>query len=473
MQKVCHIRVKDEVYCTVNGLAPQDHEFIEDLLAIYKDGYRFMPAFKLGRWDGKIRLFDKGGRMYFRLLPMIEPYLTSWGYDIELHDERQPVPLIEGQIEEDWFTKKPDFEFNINLRPYQLNAVNAALAAGSGFIEAATGSGKTWMVAALADVLNQHDIRVLVIVPSNDLVAQTVSTFRVGRVDVGTYSGSKKDVAHMTVVATWQALQNNPTMMEMFKAVVVDEAHGATAFTIGELLNQHGRHIAYRWGFTGTIPKAKLDLLTLRGTIGDVLFKITAAELIALGYLAQLEIEPVQIIDSSLDPDQEFPDYAAEKTFLSKNPKRLEVLADLIIARAEEYGNTLVLVNSVKQGKALQKLIKDSVFLYGDDDADVRAEWYSMFEQRDDLIVIASLGIASTGISIDRVFNLMLVDIGKSFVRCIQSVGRGLRKGRDKEFVHVCDVHSNLKWSQKHWKERRKYYKEAGYPLLKIGKLSI
>lgn len=96
-----------------------------------------------------------------------------------------------------------------------------------------------------------------------------------------------------------------------------------------------------------------------------------------------------------------------------------------------------------------------------------------MFEENDDLIVIASVGIASTGISIDRIFNMMLVDAGKSFIRSIQSIGRGLRLADDKQSVHVVDVHSKLKWSKKHWKEREKYYKEAGYPVLKKQILKV
>lgn len=94
-----------------------------------------------------------------------------------------------------------------------------------------------------------------------------------------------------------------------------------------------------------------------------------------------------------------------------------------------------------------------------------------MFEEHDDLIVIASSGIASTGISIDRIFCMMLIDPGKSFIKTIQSIGRGLRKGRDKDAVHVVDVHSKLKWARKHARERVKHYTEAGYAVLK--KLTI
>lgn len=467
--KTAHITVRDEVFCHINGLEPHDHKVLEDKFAVMVEGAFFMPLYKLGRWDGKVRFFDKNGKIYFRLLDEVVPYLETWGYDIQLHDQRKPIEPIKIRVYPEWFSQHPEHELGVVLRPYQVEAVNNALEAGSGFILAATGSGKTWMVAALADVMTQSGYRTIVIVPSSDLVEQTAATFRLGCLDVGIYSGAKKDIHHAVVVATWQALQNNPVVMHDFDCIIVDEAHGASAKTIGELINDHGKHAAFRFGFTGTFPKPKIDQLSLRGAIGAVLYEISAADLIRMGYLAQLEIEPIEI---QATVDEEFPDYGAEKTYLSRSEERLDLIADLIIAKAEQYGNTLVLVNSIKQGKALQKLIKDSVFLHGATENEVRAEWYHMFEKTDNLIVIATFGIASTGISIDRVFCEVMIDAGKSFIRCIQSIGRGLRKGHDKDRVHMVDIHANLKWSKKHWRERQKYYKSAEYPILKTIKVT-
>lgn len=468
MTKIVHIWVRDEVYMTIAGLDPQDHQFLYNKFGIAVDGYFFMPAYKLGRWDGKIRFFDKLGKVFMRFLPDILPFLEKWGYEVELHDERRPVALVEGRLHEKWFNGKS--QVPIAVRPYQVDAVNAALDAGSGFVIAATGAGKTIMVSGMVDVFGAEGYRSITIVPSADLVEQTSNTFKLCGIEHGLYSGAKKDLYQPHVIATWQALQNNPTVMEDFQVCIVDEAHGAKANTIGDLLTNHGKNIAYRYGFTGTWPKPETDQYTLRGSIGEVLYRIDAADLIRMGYLANLEIEPVQIQENV---DEDFPDYSSEKSYTSRSTDRLEFLADLIIAKANQHGNTLVLVNSIKQGQQLQKLIKDSIFLCGADETDVRAEWYSTFEKRDDLIVLATAGIASTGISIDRVFHLMLIDAGKSFVRAIQSIGRGLRKGRDKDFVHVTDVHSSLKWGRKHFNERKKYYSEAKYPILKTVKAKL
>lgn len=439
-----------------------------------------MPAYKLGRWDGRIRFFEKTGKTYVRLLDKIVPYLEKWGYDIELTDNRKQLtpPVVNAKYtERDEYgiaVKATGQDFfgdvytptgqKILLRPYQIQCLNLAIEHSSGFIVAGTGAGKTLITGAISHAYSQAGHRAITIVPSDDLVKQTVFWYRQCGMDTGVYSGSEKDLAHWNVVATWQSLQNNPSVLQDFGCLIWDEAHGIKASVAQKLINEHGAHIAFRFGVTGTMPKPECDKMSLATSIGSVLIEIPAWWLIENSYLSKVEIQEIEINESYID--EEFTDYDAEKAFLAKSPARMEKIADLIISECAVWGNTLVLVNSIPFGKKLAGLIKDSVFLYGESPSDLRKEHYDMFEQRDDLIVIASSGIASTGISIDRVFCLMMIDPGKSFIKCIQSIGRGLRRGRDKDSIHVVDVHSKLKWAKKHAKERKKHYTEAGYPLL-------
>lgn len=252
---------------------------------------------------------------------------------------------------------------------------------------------------------------------------------------------------------------------------VVSNCHGLKASVAQKLINDHGKHIAFRFGVTGTFPKPEADKLSLYSSIGPILKEIPAKWLIENGYLAKLEIQPVEI--NEMYVDEEFPDYDSERAFLSKSVARMEQIANLIISQCATHGNTLVLVSSIPFGKKLASLIKGAVFLHGESSKDLRKEHYKMFDEHDDLIVIASFGIASTGISIDRIFCMMLIDSGKSFIRAIQSVGRGLRRGRDKDSVVVVDVHSKLKFARKHFKERLKFYTEADYPVLKKLTLKV
>lgn len=252
--------------------------------------------------------------------------------------------------------------------------------------------------------------------------------------------------------------------------MVVSNCHGARADVAQKIVNESGKHIAFRYGVTGTFPKSEVDQLSLLGSIGEIHTTIPARWLIDQGYLAEVEIEPVAIKEKV---PEDFPDYSAERAFLSKSPHRMEVIADLIIHYCETYGNTLVLVNSIPFGEKLAKMIEGAVFLSGSTEKEERRENYDLFEAQDDIIRIATSGIASTGISINRVFCMMLIDSGKSFIKAIQSVGRGTRLAHDKKKVHVVDVYSELRWSKKHFKERQKYYKEAEYILLPTTKIKL
>lgn len=489
MSGVCTITVTDEVWCLVSGLKPSEHEFLWEEFAKYVDGYFFMPSYKLGRFDGKIRFYQKTGKTYIRLLDKVLPHIVdTWGYTVNLVDNRRvfaaPSPtgeILEVDPENGVAVKADGLSLfgdttetagrQVDLRPYQLQCVNDAVGAGSGLIIAGTGAGKTLITAGISFVYGEMGYKIITVVPSADLVEQTRELYAAVGLDVGVYSGAEKDINHTHVVATWQSIQYNPTIMNEFQVFIWDECHGLKASMAQQLINDNGKNTPFRFGVTGTFPKGELDALAINSSVGPILREIPAAWLIKMGYLSKLEILPVQINEEYIDED--FPDYSSEKAFLSKSPARMEKIADLIISQAAERGNTLVLVNSIQFGERLASLIKDVVFLYGESPTDLRKEHYDMFESRDDLIVIASAGIAAQGISIDRVFCLMLVDAGRSFVKAIQSIGRGLRKGKDKEFVTVIDVHSKQKWAKKHFKEREKYYKEAKYPILKKQTLKV
>jgi superfamily II DNA or RNA helicase len=77
---------------------------------------------------------------------------------------------------------------------------------------------------------------------------------------------------------------------------------------------------------------------------------------------------------------------------------------------------------------------------------------------------VATYGVAAVGINIPRIFNLVLIEPGKSFVRVIQSIGRGIRKAEDKDHVQIYDITSSCKFAKRHLTQRKAFYKEANYP---------
>lgn len=464
IKRNCTIVIDNEVNCRLTGLTLQDLKSLWDAFGFYKDGYRFMPTFQLGHWDGKIRYVDKNGKTYTKILDEIIPYILGWNYEIEIKDNRIPFKLITERITSNYFDGIKKYEHgeeHVVLRPYQVDAVNEMLDVGSGFVIAGTGAGKTLICAALASVLEQNGFQTIIIVPSADLVTQTINSLNNCGLQVGEYSGSTKNIDEKIVVGTWQSLQNAPYHMLGFQAVIVDEAHGTKAEVIRKLINDNGGHICYRFGVTGTFPKPIVDQYALKTSIGPIIKEIPAKWLIEQGYLSEVEIEPIMLLEKSTE---DFPDYSSERAYVSRNTYRLQKIAGIIQEKQKQYGNTLVLTTSIPQGRQLEEMIPNSIFLYGESEKELREQNYRQYADRDDVIVIASAGIASTGISIDRIFCLVMVDTGKSFIRAIQSVGRSLRKKGDKHKSHVVDIYSSLKWSKKHFRERKKYYNEAGYP---------
>jgi superfamily II DNA or RNA helicase len=455
------ITVKDEITSVIHGLTKEHSDYLWKQFGPMVEAARFTIPFKLGRWDGCIRFFERTGKTYTKLLSQLIPYIDKWGYDIELEDNR---PYYEGPL---LIAECPFPNKEIKLRPYQVQGSNLAIEAGGGALVLATGAGKSLITGALSHAYSSIGYNTLTIVPSSDLVNQTADFYRMAGLDTGIYSGNKKDLHHINVVATWQSLQNHTHIMsqDSFRCIIWDEMHGVKATVATKLMNEHAVDIPFKFGVTGTFPKVAVDKLTAHSVIGDILFQVPARWLMDRGYLTPVEIELVKIKQKL--KIAAFPDYGSERTFLSKNEDRMDVIADLIIHKSEEIGNTLVLVNSVSFGEKLAGKIEGAVFLYGGSATAERKSQYDTYASCDDVITIATFGIASTGISIDRVKCLMFVDAGKSFVRTIQSVGRSLRLSSDKKVAHVVDVYGDLKWSKKHAKERQKWYLEADYPVVK------
>jgi superfamily II DNA or RNA helicase len=190
-----------------------------------------------------------------------------------------------------------------------------------------------------------------------------------------------------------------------------------------------------------------------------VINQLSASELQDRGVLAQCHVNVVQLVDHA-----EFSNYQSELKFLLEEPDRLKTIAQLI-AQVNTTGNTLVLVDRVAAGYALVDLLGDqAVFVSGATKAKARQDEYDEVATSTGKIIVATYGVAAVGINLPRIFNLVLVEPGKSFVRVIQSIGRGIRKAEDKDHVQIWDVTSTCKFAKRHLTKRKTFYREANYP---------
>jgi superfamily II DNA or RNA helicase len=117
----------------------------------------------------------------------------------------------------------------------------------------------------------------------------------------------------------------------------------------------------------------------------------------------------------------------------------------------------------IESGNLLVENIPDAVFVSGTVKTKDRKTEYDEIKTSTNKIIVATYGVAAVGINIPRIFNLVLLESGKSFTRVIQSIGRGIRKAHDKDFVQIYDITSTCKYAKKHLAERKKFYKDAQY----------
>ena len=471
--------IKDEVNVKIEGLDLHERKELSNMFKYEIPGARYLPAVRLGRWDGKIAFFQMGGSTYVNLLPEIIPYLDSQGYHLELEDLRDYKTQYDfEEVTETtfehimWPAKHPMVGQPIVLRDYQVEIINKFLENPQCLQEIATGAGKTLITAALSYCCEPHG-RTIVIVPNKSLVTQTEADYINMGLDVGVYFGDRKEFGKTHTICTWQSLnillkgsrnhEVDITIGEFLQDVVcvmVDEVHMAKADALKTLLTGVMAHIPIRWGLTGTIPKEDYEFVSLKCSIGDVIGRLSASELQEQGVLANCHVNVLQLVDHV-----EYKDYQSELRYLLETEARLDYIAKLVES-IRKSGNTLVLVDRIAPGRALIEKIKDAVFVSGGTKADDRKEQYDDIATMDDKVIVATYGVAAVGINIPRVFNLVLIEPGKSFVRVIQSIGRGIRKAEDKDFVQIWDVTSTCKFAKRHLTKRKQFYKEANYPFI-------
>ena len=471
----CKLVIKDEVNVKFENLSLEWRKKLSNKFKYEIPYARHLPSVKLGRWDGKISFFGLGGTTYLNLVDEIIPMLDEGGVYIDVEDKRPKHNFEFKAVDKNylshitWPDNHPAAGQPIQLRDYQVETINKFIEHPQSIQEIATGAGKTIITAALCQLVEPYG-RTLTIVPNKSLVTQTEEDFLACNLDTGVYYGDRKELGRYNTIATWQSLnvlekkskdEHTTDFLEAIQGintVIIDEVHMAKADVLKRLLTGPFAHCGIRWGLTGTVPKADYEFMGLKCSIGEVTNKIPAKELQDKGVLAQCNVNVLQTVDI-----EEFKNYQEELKWLTTDPERMSWIAKTIDTIASS-GNTLILVDRISAGEILEKKIKGSVFISGSTKNMERKEHYDEVSTSKNKIIIATYGVAAVGINIPRIFNLVLIEPGKSFVRVIQSIGRGIRKAEDKEHVQIWDITSSCKFAKRHLGQRKKFYKEANYP---------
>ena len=110
--------------------------------------------------------------------------------------------------------------------------------------------------------------------------------------------------------------------------------------------------------------------------------------------------------------------------------------------------NILLLVNHIRHGEILEEYLrkiehKQIFFIRGEVEVDQREKIKSIMENSSNVVCIAISAIFSTGVNVKNLHNIIFAAGGKSFIRTVQSIGRGLRKHDTKDKLIIIDLCDN------------------------------
>jgi superfamily II DNA or RNA helicase len=476
---VKHNNVWGQIVC-------EDYDVIEGAyqeFGIYAHNYFFDKRFKANIWDGKARGVKRDGTFYIGLFKEVKEYLEKQsGYTIEV-DPRFDIVI------ENIKTLKEDFvnitnnmlqsvNSDISPRYYQWRAALKAFYYKRMIIEHCTSSGKSLTITMLINlILYKHpNFKILVLVPRLDLVEQMSEDYAAYGLDknlIGKFTGEFKDFDKQILVSTWQSIYTQPSMLSKFNALICDETHGLKAKQVRSVA-ENAINAEYRIGLTGSMPDPPAEIMLIKGVLGFIGDVVTVAELAEqkmiatpkihipfLKYSTQ-ETKLLRANQKNLDPRDA---YVLEQKFLYNHDKRNQLIYKITKKFISKNENMLILVSKHDHCDLIRdKLVKNGInplVVTGKmKEIEERNKIRKSLEEKGGQVILATVGVYSTGISIKRLHAIIFAAPGKSKIQTLQSVGRGLRldKRNDKTQLYLYDFADDLKYSNDGLTTRLEYY---------------
>jgi len=453
---------------------------LDEFLTFDFPGAFFSPKFKSGAWDGKKKYLTNVRKIFpVGLLFDVYKFCDKNNIEIQFINKYDSCkPSIE--------SAPIDLLDNIELRDYQIDAINKAIRNPFGIVKAATGSGKTEIICGIIKCFSNVPL-ILILVNSIDLVVQARERLELrGIKDVGVCYGEEKSVDNKRIIiSTVQSMVVHefeeytdkkgkkrrkkvgqhfryPELLEYAEMIICDECKYNSSLSYVHILQKC--KATRRYGFDAT-PFDKFDKLNefeVKKYLGDVIFDISAYKLINEdGILSAANIHMVNLEDDFFEDAYDLDYQTAYKELICDNVYRNKLISKLVKICGKKI---LILVRHINHGKQLEELIEGSSFIYGADDASTRKRHIDEFNSTTTGKILIGSTIFDEGIDFSKgVDSLIVAGSGRSYKKTIQRLGRALRKN-SKGVVNVYDFND---YSNKHLKRhsllRKKYYKMEGH----------
>ncbi len=413
----------DNQYTEIRGEVPR--ELLDDHLSYYVKGYKYTTAYKSGKWDGRVRMYNARARTIpTGLVTMAVSLFRAEGLPYEIIDCRVR-PLTWDQ---------PITLHGIELRDYQQEAVDAALHCERGVLQMATNAGKTEVAAS---VIQSLGLDTLFLTHTRALMRQTAQRFRdrLGA-DVGVIGDGEWCPMPITCcsVKTLVSRADDPATVALLRSYPVifsDECHRIGNNGWFDVLMRSDAY--FRYGLSGT-PFERGDgaSVMLQGACGGRIYSVSNRTLIEGGYSATATIH-VYTMDRPAGLMQTVYKSAYAQGIVHNNYRNNLIAGIAIDPERFGYssGPVLIIVREIRHGENLYMLINGRgprvEFVHGGMSSDDQVAALGRL-RTGGLDVLISSTIADEGIDIPGIQTGIHAAGGKSSIRTLQRIGRGLRR---------------------------------------------
>lgn len=425
--------------------------------------YWFSPKFKKHLWDGMVHFLSmKTGKFPTGLLHIVVEHLEEKKLEYKIIDNRKNPGLEIEKVDSEML-------YGIRLREDQIDAINKCLENIRGVVHMPTGTGKTEVAIGVVNVLK---LPTLFLVNSISLLHQTQARFmerlQLDKKWIGIFGDEKFEPGEWVTVATVQSLtamkkrnvKDFSNFINQFSIILFDECHHlpATSFyTVG--LWSHKAY--FRFGLSGTpMDRGELNSMKLMAIVGNVIYKRKTLDAISDGDLCKIKMT---ILKNDFDVSGKWSEQY--NSGIVNNVDRNKKIAEVAMKHYLKHDRVLILIRILQHGENLVKILSSlnspCKFIHGKHLQEEREEAIKWFN--DGKGVLIASGIFDEGIDIPEINTLIIASAGKSDVKTIQRIGRGLRKKSENADLVAYDFEDSGKFLNEHSLRRIWVYKREGY----------
>lgn len=454
--------VVDKVYTWVKTDVTEVHAVIDNSLSVLVPGRHFSWKYRAKIWDGKHHFYELIHQRFMTgFLDEVVNKLRSKGYKVEIeYVEGALVESIEIDNVELYGLDKERFQ------EVQLPLVKEILRKGRAAVRLATGGGKTEIIASVAKVL--HGKNILVLVHRLELLDQAIKRLenRLGE-KIGYINSSGFDIQRVTVgmvMSVWSKRQKLKNYLKNEVNVVIsDECHRSVSNTWQKLLKVI--NASYRLGVSGSPLKGdEVRDKMLIGLTGGIIQGVGVKELADAGYAVLPE---VKVIDTSNVFKEKFSSKLKYQVVSKEvfNSKDLWELGYKIVQWHNKRG-LIFFTERVDVCLGLFDYFKSKgvnvAISYGGLNGEERLNILNDFKNKKiDILIVTT--ILDEGVDVSSISGVVFMSSGKSIVRILQRVGRGVRIEDGKEKVMVYDFAINAPYLKSHLLKRYDIYSKEKF----------